>query len=255
MKMESYLNMKTIFKIDNSTYVLMLLGLLSGYIKNFFIIFIIVLIHELGHVFFFYLFNYDVESVVIYPFGGVTKVNKRIHERIYKDVVISLGGIFFQILLFFLVYFLYYGDFIVKSTYDMFCTYNMRVILFNLIPIIPLDGSKLLFAISTKYFSFRFSYSFMIMVGVVCLVLFMIYNCIFKLNDVVIYAFLIINLCNVIKEYRYLLNRFYLERILYDNYYDKIVYGKNVDKMMINKFYYFDVDGLRVSEKKYLLRK
>jgi hypothetical protein len=83
----------------------------------------------------------------------------------------------------------------------------------------------------------------------------MIYNCIFKLNDLVIYAFLIINLCNVIKEYRYLLNRFYLERILYDNYYDKIVYGKNVDKMMINKFYYFDVDGLRVSEKKYLLRK
>ena len=105
--MESYLNMKTIFKIDNSTYVLMLLGLLSGYIKNIFIIFIIVLIHELGHVFFFYLFNYDVESVVIYPFGGVSKVSKRIHERIYKDVVISLGGIFFQILLFFLVYFLH----------------------------------------------------------------------------------------------------------------------------------------------------
>ena len=63
--MESYLNMKTIFKIDNSTYVLMLLGLLSGYIKNIFIIFIIVLIHELGHVFFFYLFNYDVESVIL----------------------------------------------------------------------------------------------------------------------------------------------------------------------------------------------
>ena len=56
MKMESYLNMKNIFRIDGSTYLLMLFGLLSGYIKNVFIILIIVLIHEIGHVFFYYLF-------------------------------------------------------------------------------------------------------------------------------------------------------------------------------------------------------
>ena len=91
--------MKNIFKIDNSVYVLMLLGLLSGYIKNIFIVLVIVLIHELGHVFFFYMFNYKVDSVVIYPFGGVSKVNKRVHERIYKDVIVSLGGIMFQVLL------------------------------------------------------------------------------------------------------------------------------------------------------------
>ena len=90
-------------KIDNITYLIILISLLSGYIKHTFIIFTIVLIHELGHVFFFYIFNIEIESINIYPFGGITKVNKKIHERIYKDVLISLGGIIFQILLFIIV--------------------------------------------------------------------------------------------------------------------------------------------------------
>ena len=124
--------MKNIFRIDGSTYLLMLFGLLSGYIKNVFIILIIVLIHEIGHVFFFYLFNIEIESIVIYPFGGVSKINKRIHERIYKDIFISLGGILFQLILFIIMYFLYKYGFIVSSTYRMFNTYNRSIILFIL---------------------------------------------------------------------------------------------------------------------------
>ena len=44
-------------RIDYSTYLLIILGLLAGYIKNIFIILVIVIIHEFGHVFFFSLFN------------------------------------------------------------------------------------------------------------------------------------------------------------------------------------------------------
>lgn len=246
--------MKNIFKIDNSVYVLMLLGLLSGYIKNIFIVLVIVLIHELGHVFFFYMFNYKVDSVVIYPFGGVSKVNKRVHERIYKDVIVSLGGIMFQVLLWFVFYLLYNGSFIVRSTYDMFVTYNFRIVLFNLIPIIPLDGSKLLFALCTKYLSFKKSYYIMIIVGSVSLVLFVLYNFIFKLNDLIIYIFLIISLYDVVRESKYVINKFYLERVLYDNYYDGIIYKAKIDDMRLNKYYYFEDSNKYISEKKYLIK-
>ena len=246
--------MKNIFKIDNSVYVLMLLGLLSGYIKNIFIVLVIVLIHELGHVFFFYMFNYKVDSVVIYPFGGVSKVNKRVHERIYKDVIVSLGGIMFQVLLWFVFYLLYNCSFIVRSTYDMFVTYNFRIVLFNLIPIIPLDGSKLLFALCTKYLSFKKSYYMMVIVGSVSLVLFVLYNFIFKLNDLIIYIFLIISLYDVIRESKYVINKFYLERVLYDNYYDGIIYKAKIDDMRLNKYYYFEDSNKYISEKKYLIK-
>ena len=246
--------MKNIFRIDGSTYLLMLLGLLSGYIKNVFIILIIVLIHETGHVFFFYLFNIEIESIVIYPFGGVSKINKRIHERIYKDIFISLGGILFQLILFIIVYFLYKNGFIVSSTYHMYNTYNRSIILFNLIPIIPLDGSKLFFALFTKFLSFRLSYILMIIVGIISLLLFILYNSIFKINDMVIYVFLIVNLYLVFKDYKYVMNKFYLERIMYDNYYNGIVNDSSIDNIRLDKYYYFKVGKGFINEKKYILK-
>ena len=93
--------MKTILKrtkIDYSTYILIFLTLLAGYIKNVFLILLIVLIHELGHVFFFLLFKIEVRKIVIYPYGGMSYVNKKINERIYREILISIGGILFQIL-------------------------------------------------------------------------------------------------------------------------------------------------------------
>jgi stage IV sporulation protein FB len=200
------------------------------------------------------MFNYKVDSVVIYPFGGVSKVNKRVHERIYKDVVVSLGGVMFQVLLWFVFYLLYNCSFIVRSTYDMFVTYNFRIVLFNLIPIIPLDGSKLLFALCTKYLSFKKSYYMMVVVGSVSLVLFVLYNFIFKLNDLIIYIFLIISLYDVVRESKYVINKFYLERVLYDNYYDGIIYKAKIDDMRLNKYYYFEDSNKYISEKKYLIK-
>lgn len=242
-------------KIDNITYLLILVSLLSGYIKNMFIIFMIVLIHEMGHVFFFYIFNIEIESISIYPFGGLTKVNKRIHERIYKDVLISLGGIVFQLILFILVYVLYRRGIVVASTYNMFNLYNRSIIIFNLIPIIPLDGSKLLFAICSKFMSFKCSYILMTVIGFISLLIFMVSNFVLKINDLIINLFLIFNLYLVIRDMKYVFNKFYLERILYDNYYDGIVSGSCMDKMRIDKYYYFYNGKKYINERDYLLNK
>ena len=243
-------------RIDYSTYILILIGLLSGYIKNIMIILDIVLVHELGHVFFFSLFKMDIESIVIYPFGGVSKVNKKIHERIYKDILISLGGIIFQGLLIIVIYLLYKYSFIVNSTYNMYISYNKSIILFNLIPIIPLDGSKLLLSICSKFMSYRISYITMIFVGCVSLLLFILYNMIFKLNDIVVYLFLLGSLINCIKEYKYVKGRFYLERILYDNYYNEIINDSfDIKDMRIDKYYYYKNKDRYINEKDYILKK
>ena len=242
-------------KIDYSTYLLILIGLLAGYIKNILVILIIVIVHELGHVFFFYLYKIEIDKIIIYPYGGVSRVNKKIHERIYKDILISLGGIIFQGLLIIGVIFLYKGGFIVKSTYNMFIIYNKSVILFNLIPLIPLDGSKLLLSICSKYLSYRISYIMMIVISSISLICFIIYNMVFKLNDIVIYLFLVISLINCIREFKYVKNKFYLERILYNNYYDGIVSDScNIKEMRIDKYYYYKDGNRYINERDYLLK-
>lgn len=248
--MKSILNK---FSIDYSTYFLIILALFAGYMKNVFIILIIVLVHELGHIFFFSLFKIDILSIKIYPFGGVTLINKRLHERIYKDILCSIGGVLFQLFIFLLGFILFYQGIILESTYNLFCLYNKSILVFNLIPIIPLDGSKFLFAIFSKFLPYKISYILMVIVGVLSLILFIIYNFIFKLNDIILYIFLISKLFNVIKNYKYVLNKFYLERIMYKHYYDGIISNCNsVDKIKLNKLYFFKVNSKYVNEKDYI---
>ena len=241
-------------RIDNVTYLLLFLALISGYIKRAFLIIIIVLVHEIGHVFFFLLFKIDIESVVIYPFGGVTKVNKRIHERIYKDVLISLGGVAFQVILCFVFLLLYHNGLVVKSTIDIFIQYDTSIMLFNLLPLVPLDGSKLLLSLCSKFFSYKICLKFQQFIGVVSLVIFIIFVLGRGLNDVIILAFLLIKLIELFKNNKYFLNRFYLERVLYNNYYDGIINDGDVDKMRIDKYYFFKENGRYVREEKYLLK-
>lgn len=242
-------------KIDNTTYLLILLALLAGYFKNVSIILLIVIIHEFGHVFFFKIFNIEIQSIVVYPFGGITTVNKKIHERIYKDVIISLGGIIFQLILIIIFFIFNEYNLIVKSTYDLFLFYNYNIIFFNLIPIIPLDGSKLYFAIFSKYLSFKCSYIIMIILSFISLIFFGVYNFIHGLNDIIIYLFLIFKIYECIKEYRYVINKFYLERVMYNNYYDCIINNcSSLDKMMVNKYYFFKIGRRYINERDYILK-
>ena len=110
------------------------------------------------------------------------------------------------------------------------------------------------FALFTKFLSFRLSYILMVIVGIISLVLFIIYNCVFKINDMVIYVFLMINLYLVIKDYKYVMNKFYLERIMYDNYYNGIVNDSSIDNIRLDKYYYFKVGKGYINEKKYILK-
>ncbi len=249
-------NILSKIKIDYSTYILILVGLLAGYIKNIFILLLIVIIHELGHVFFFYLFNIRVESITIYPYGGMSVVTKKLHERIYKDLLISVGGILFQVLLYFIFTNLYNSNLIAFSTYKLFKMYNFSILVFNLIPIIPLDGSKFLFSLFSKYLSYKDSYIMMIIIGSVSLIVFVIYNFVYKLNDLILYIFLLYELLLVIKNYKYIMNRFYLERVLYDHYYNGIINNElDIDKLRIDKFYFFKDENRFVNEKDYIKRR
>ena len=199
------------------------------------------------------LYKIKIEKIVIYPFGGVSYINKKIHERIYKDILISMGGIIMQIILLFIVYLLYEWDVVVLSTYSLFIRYNINIIIFNLIPIIPLDGSKLLLAILSKFMAYKKSYHIMIIVGIISLVCYILGNFIYKVNDLVLDVYLVVKIYEVIKEEKQVINKFYLERLLYDNYYNAIISNiDNIDKIRIDKYYFFKDNKRYINEKDYI---
>lgn len=242
-------------KIDESTYFLILLALLAGYFKNIFLIFLIVIIHEIGHIISFIYFNIEIDKVCIYPFGGLTIVNNKIHERIYKSLICASAGLIAQIFLFIIFYFLFQKNYIHQNTYEFFLKYNKIIFFFNLLPIIPLDGSKIVLNILSKYISYKKSYSLMLIISLISLALFIIFNILFKLNDLMLILFLIFKFYEAIKNYKYLINKFYLERILYDNYYDGIINNcSTINKLRLNKYYFFKEKNHFINEKEYLIK-
>ena len=148
------------FKIHEIVYLLLLIALLSGYIKNALLILLIVLCHEMGHILLCCLFKYEINRVVIYPFGGITKVNKLINSSINKELLIVSGGIISQCLLYLVMAYCWKMSLINSGTWLMFNTYNKSIMLFNMLPIIPLDGSLFIKLILEKFLSYKMAYSY-----------------------------------------------------------------------------------------------
>lgn len=100
--------------------------------------------HEVGHLTAAKMFNWQVDKIYIYPLGGITKFNDKINKPVIEDLIVTLMGPLFQIIL---------AHFFIKINSNIYL-FHKTLLLFNLLPIAPLDGSKLLvifLSIITKY--------------------------------------------------------------------------------------------------------
>ena len=241
-----------IIKVNFLTIYFLLLLFLCGYVRIGLIIFFIVLIHELGHVFFIKLFKYKIESITIYPFGGITKIYKDINTPIKKELLIASGGIILQLILFIIIYLIPISDF----TKILFYKYNISIIIFNILPIIPLDGSIICTSILNKLFSFKTSYYLSIIISIIGVILYLLSNYWFSLNNYLIVALFIIKTYYSYKNYNYIFNKFLLERYLnkYEFKYLSTREG-SLDILKLDTYQYFKENKKVVSEAQKLQEK
>jgi len=219
------------------TIFLLLIGLLTGYFRFLVYIFLIVLIHELGHLLIACFFKRKIISLTILPFGGLLKLNSLISENIYEDLLIATGGIFFQTIFGFLLMYLNYYSLIDMHTYSFLRFYNSILIIFNLIPICPLDGYKIMKLISELIIPFKKTFSLCIITSGVILILIILLGPNLVKSNILVFCFLFIMSIDEIKKVKYLVTRFYLERINRNfNYPKKNI--KKIDSMYKNKINY-----------------
>ena len=233
-------------KINSFTIYFLFIAFLCGFIKNALIIFLIVIIHELGHVFFIKILGYEIESINIYPFGGITKVNKDLNAPLKQEIIIALGGIFNQILIYLFLFMPIFSN----TTKNIIFNYNTSIIMFNLLPIIPLDGSIILSSFLAKFFPFQKVYYLNFILSIFNMFLFFIFNYTYSLNNYLIIAFLIYKTYEYYQNKNYIYNRFLLERYLKDYSFSKINTRKgNLDILKKDTYQYFKENGKIKSEK------
>jgi len=244
--MVNLLTMKSLFKINIFTYILLILSFLSGYYKEISIILFILIVHELGHFFLMKLFNIKVNKITIYPYGGMIKSNILINTNSLKILLISLGGIINQIILFLLIYLFNTIGLINDNLYTIFNYSNISIIIFNLLPIYPLDGYKILNSILELFLSFKNSLIISLIVNIVCLISFIIYLFLYKINNYIIVIFLLTVFFKYLSEIKYIFNKLYIERIIYKMEYKGLVSVDKLSNLHKNKFNY--INGVKENE-------
>lgn len=236
------------------TYIIMALGLvLTGHFSNLIIFTSLILIHELGHVIISMLFKYKIKKITIYPYGGITKLDTLINTNIEKDLFVSISGIIMQSIYFYIVFLLYNNGIIREYIYHLFFIYHKSMFLFNMLPILPLDGSKIINLILSKYLNLNLANNLTVFISFTALIVLMVSN-VFENNYsmLMVVGILLQNIWNYYKNIEYLYNKFILERYLYNIRYKKLKVISDKNKMYKNKGHLFKINDILIEEKEYL---
>lgn len=240
-------------KFNYTYYIISISFLITGQFLNLIIFTSLIVIHELGHYIACLITRVNVDKIIIYPYGGITKINDVIDIDLKKEFLISISGIIIQCIYFFVVYILYKNYFIRDYTYDIFYNYHYSILIFNLIPIYPLDGSKILNIIINKLFNFKLSNIILIIISIVNIVLMLfLYN--INYSYIMIIGVLINYLYNYIKNIKYLYNRFLLEKYLYKKDYKNKKIIKKYSKMYRNTNHIIKNNKKYIKEKDFLIK-
>ncbi|GEN56006.1 hypothetical protein GCM10012290_09500 [Halolactibacillus alkaliphilus] len=148
-----------LFTVDFSFYLMVVLVVLTGQLTDYLILLIIMTWHECGHYFTAVVFKWPIEAMRLFMFGCVMDTDAFL-MRPYKEqwLVLLMGP---------LQHVAIASVCIVLGRYTGYTTFfnhaqqlNITLLTFNLLPIWPLDGGKILYLLLSVVLPFKKSYYF-----------------------------------------------------------------------------------------------
>lgn len=153
-----------------------------------------------------------VKEINIYMFGGVTILNEDLNLPIYKEILFLVMGPLSQILFVLLIKLLYTIGYVNALTFDKIIIINKFLLTFNLLPILPLDGGKLVNNILDYFIPYKLSHKITIIISLLFIPFIFIINN--KLLGIVLIIFLLYKIYLEINNNKHKLNKLLLERKL-----------------------------------------
>lgn len=200
----------------------------------------IIIIHEFGHITGAFICKWNIEKVVILPFGGITIFNEDINRPLKEEALILLLGPVYQILFTFFL-----NDY-------KYLSYSL--LFFNLLPIFPLDGSKILNIFLNKVTSFKKSHLITLYLSFIC-IFYIMYRCRFNLILILCLIFLFFKTIEEYKKHSMIFNRFLLERYTKNYKFKRICYINSIYKMKRDYRHFFYYKNKYITERSILKKR
>lgn len=215
-------------------YIFAFISILTGHFKNFTFLTLLILVHEIGHIIAGLIWKWKIKRVIILPFGCMTEFNELLNKPIYQEFFILIMGPLFQIIF----------SFIYPNPY------HLPLLLFNLLPIYPLDGSKFIFLFWNKIGGYYNSYKVLFISSNITIILFLLYNksLIFLLFGI----YFLWESFSMIKDLYTIFYTFLFERYKYNFKFKKLKKVKNIKNIKRGYTHFLYKNGKYILEKDYL---
>jgi len=215
--------------------------------KDFVIFSSIICIHELGHIFVALFFRWQIDKIIILPFGGITIFKESLNKPLIQEFCIAIAGPIFQI-----IFYVFFGH-----HHPIFSLYHYSILLFNLLPIVPLDGSKILSILLYKFLSFKKTGYTTLWISIITMFTLLGYGYIknYNISFIVILLFLVLEIIKQWGKQKYYFQKFLLERHLYNYHFSKEKIIDKVEKMQKEKRHLFKIGKNYYTEKEILRKK
>lgn len=203
----------------------------------------------MGHFLTGYFLKLKVKEISLFMFGGVTIFDEDLNLNIFKELLVVVMGPVVQMLFYMLVYYFYTKGFVSVSTMKKVSTINLILLEFNLLPILPLDGAKILNNILDLILSYDLAHKVSLAVSFLALPLVFLFDN--KLIIILVVISLLLRLFEEINWHKFRINKLLLERKLKGIKFKKIREFESLTKVKRNVTYYRFINGIKTYDYQY----
>jgi stage IV sporulation protein FB len=131
------------FKVNKYFIAIFIICIIFGYFIEAALLFLFVMLHEFSHAIVAVIFGLKIGDIELFPFGGVARINNIDMVEPFKEILISVAGPLFNVMVAALVFFLNNRGIHVPN-YEFIMNTNIGLGIFNMLPGLPLDGGRIL---------------------------------------------------------------------------------------------------------------
>ncbi|XXM73579.1 M50 family metallopeptidase [Lysinibacillus sphaericus] len=196
-------------------WLVMAIGIATAHFLELIMLLLIITVHELGHGVTALHYSWRVKRIALLPFGGVAEMDEHGNRSLREEFWVIASGPLQHVWLVGAGWLLMKGSIISGDLFMLFFQLNLMVLLFNLLPIWPLDGGKLISLLLSLKFNYLKAYEMTLISSFSLLILFHLSILVIAplhLNLWIVLSFLYFSLWMDWKQRRYNFMKFLLER-------------------------------------------